>query len=163
MSGSISSDTAEPNLTPILDMVFQLITFFMLVTNFKSAEMDLSLKLPVVGSAAPAPSGPEEQLLVLNIDPKGVVRQAGAVKSDLKAYLKNEAQGTIMTANQRGHSLKYGDDLPSVIVIRADRATPFKHVNNVIENCQNNGYRNFALKTMDREAAKAEQKSAEKK
>ena len=37
----------------MLDMVFQLITFFMLVINFKSASMDLNLKLPVVGSARP--------------------------------------------------------------------------------------------------------------
>ena len=52
MSGSVSSEiTAAPNLTPLLDMVFQLITFFMLVINFKSAELDLALKLPVVGSA----------------------------------------------------------------------------------------------------------------
>lgn len=53
MSASVggSGQKAEPNLTPILDMVFQLITFFMLVINFKSASMDLELKLPVLGSA----------------------------------------------------------------------------------------------------------------
>lgn len=43
----------EPNLTPLLDLVFQLITFFMLVINFKGASLDLSLKLPVLGSARP--------------------------------------------------------------------------------------------------------------
>ena len=40
---------SEPNLTPMLDMVFQLITFFMLVINFKAAEIDQNLSLPVVG------------------------------------------------------------------------------------------------------------------
>ena len=56
---------AQPNLTPLLDMVFQLITFFMLVINFKDASLDLSLKLPVVGSARPVdtkggrPAGPQ--------------------------------------------------------------------------------------------------------
>jgi feruloyl esterase len=45
----------EPNLTPILDMVFQLITFFMLVINFQAAAVDMSLKLPVVGSARLTP------------------------------------------------------------------------------------------------------------
>jgi biopolymer transport protein ExbD len=40
MSGMSHASNAEPNLTPILDMVFQLITFFMLVINFKSAAMD---------------------------------------------------------------------------------------------------------------------------
>ncbi len=34
--------TAEPDWTPMLDMVFQLVTFFMLVINFKAANMDLS-------------------------------------------------------------------------------------------------------------------------
>ena len=47
--------SAEPNLTPILDMVFQLITFFMLVMNFKAAEIDATLLLPVIGSAKPLP------------------------------------------------------------------------------------------------------------
>jgi biopolymer transport protein ExbD len=69
MSGSVPGGraSAEPNLTPILDMVFQLITFFMLVINFKAAELDLSLKLPVLGSAKPLPEGAKLKLLVLNV------------------------------------------------------------------------------------------------
>ena len=69
MSGSVPGGPvkAEPNLTPILDMVFQLITFFMLVLNFKAAELDLSLRLPVIGSAKPLPEGAKVKLLVLNV------------------------------------------------------------------------------------------------
>ena len=64
MSASMShASSAEPNLTPILDMVFQLITFFMLVINFKAAAMDLDLKLPVVGSARPVDTQGQEDLL----------------------------------------------------------------------------------------------------
>jgi len=48
-------------------MVFQLITFFMLVINFKTAELDLSLRLPVIGSAKPLPEGAKVKLLVLNV------------------------------------------------------------------------------------------------
>jgi biopolymer transport protein ExbD len=49
-------------------MVFQLITFFMLVINFKAAELDLSLQLPVIGSAKPLPEDVRaKQLLVLNV------------------------------------------------------------------------------------------------
>ena len=72
MSRLLSTEVkAEPNLTPILDMVFQLITFFMLVINFKSAEVDLCLKLPVVGSARPVDSKGQRDLLVLNIEHDG--------------------------------------------------------------------------------------------
>jgi len=68
MSGSLSSETrAEPNLTPILDMVFQLITFFMLVMNFKAAEIDQTLTLPVLGSARPMAEGANMKVLVLNV------------------------------------------------------------------------------------------------
>jgi len=68
MSGSVSGGRpAEPNLTPILDMVFQLITFFMLVINFKAAELDLSLMLPVIGSAKPLKEGADIKLMVLNV------------------------------------------------------------------------------------------------
>ena len=42
---------AEPNLTPLLDVVFQLITFFMLVINFSSENYDQRVRLPVAESA----------------------------------------------------------------------------------------------------------------
>jgi len=51
MSALHAADNAEPNLTPMLDMVFQLVTFFMLVINFQAASLDMTLKLPVIGSA----------------------------------------------------------------------------------------------------------------
>jgi biopolymer transport protein ExbD len=72
MSASMQhAASAEPNLTPLLDMVFQLITFFMLVINFKSASLDLSLKLPVVGSARPVETMGQEELLILNVNSRG--------------------------------------------------------------------------------------------
>ncbi len=63
-----AAEKAEPNLTPILDMVFQLITFFMLVLNFKAAELDLSLRLPFSGSAKPLPPDAQVKMLVLNVE-----------------------------------------------------------------------------------------------
>ena len=54
MSASMNSDVkAEPNLTPLLDVVFQLITFFMLVINFSQDNFDSRIRLPVAGSARP--------------------------------------------------------------------------------------------------------------
>ncbi len=92
MSGSVSNEAnAEPNLTPVLDMVFQLITFFMLVMNFKAASMDLSLKLPVVGSAKMVDTKGTVDLLVLNVDPEGRLRVYGQEKKDIQHYLQTEA------------------------------------------------------------------------
>ena len=140
---------AEPNLTPILDMVFQLITFFMLVINFKSAALDLSLKLPVVGSARPVDTKGLEDLLILNITKEGKLMVYGIPK-DIESYIAGEAQATLLWAHRTNPDLKFGDELPTMVVIRADQATPFKLLNRVIKACQENGYRRFALKAINK-------------
>ena len=140
----------RPNLTPILDMVFQLITFFMLVINFKSAALDLNLKLPVVGSARPVDTKGQESLLILNIDNQGNLNVYGRQVA-IKEYIAREAKYSFSEAKLRDPDIQSGDDLPTTVVIRADRSTPFKMLNNVIRECQNNGFRKFALKAMNKE------------
>src|ERR1700712_1050711 len=87
---------AEPNLTPLLDVVFQLITFFMLVINFTNENYDSRIKLPVAGSARPLddPAKAQEDRLVLNIDSKGQLLFNGKVFSGGQAIeqIKFEAQ-----------------------------------------------------------------------
>jgi len=153
MSGKLSQDLkAEPNLTPILDMVFQLITFFILVTNFKSVEMDLSLKLPVVGSARPVKTHGQQGLLVLNIDRRGDLIIYGRPVKDVERFIATEAGAARMAARVRSEEIQPGDELPTTVVIRADRDTAFKMLNTVIKACQENGFRRFALKALDKEA-----------
>ncbi|MGA2059136.1 MAG: biopolymer transporter ExbD [Thermoguttaceae bacterium] len=149
MSASLMQKTkAEPNLTPILDMVFQLITFFMLVINFKSASLDLSLRLPIVGSARPVDTKGMEDLLILNITQEGKLIVYGIPK-DIDSYIAGEAQATRWAFRPK-LDLQPGDELPSMVVIRADEATPFKLLNRVIKACQDNGYRRFALMAINK-------------
>ncbi|HEX3658395.1 MAG TPA: biopolymer transporter ExbD [Pirellulales bacterium] len=140
---------AEPNLTPMLDMVFQLVTFFMLVINFKAASLDLTLKLPVVGSARPVDTKGQDELLILNIDLHGKLNVYGMPKEPA-AYIAGEAQASLLAARKTKPTIKMGDDLPTTVVIRADKTTPFKLLNNVIKLCQDHGYRKFALKAMNK-------------
>lgn len=151
MSGSLAhGSNAEPNLTPMLDMVFQLVTFFMLVMNFKAAAMDLSLQLPVVGSAAPVDTKGTVDMMVLNIDQQGRLRVYGEIKDNINEYIKGEAQASLIRARMDNPDLKLGGDLPSIVVVRADKRTPFKLLNRVIKSCQENGYRNFSMKAMNK-------------
>jgi len=146
-----SSDlsAAQPNLTPLLDMVFQLITFFMLVINFKDAALDQSLELPVLGSARPLDTKGQEDLLILNIDAKGVLHVYGTPR-DPGPYIADEARQEEARLKSKGTPPKPGEELPTMVVIRADKATPFKLLNEVIKTCQNHNYRKFALKAMNR-------------
>jgi biopolymer transport protein ExbD len=150
MAGSVVQEVkADPNLTPLLDMVFQLITFFVLVINFKSAELDLSLNLPVVGSARPVDTTARD-LLVLNIDSTGTVKLFGRPVSDIEGYIAREAVRSQLTAGMTAAQLQKGEELPTTVVIRADSAIPFKMLNRVIVACQENHFRQFALKALDK-------------
>lgn len=153
MSGQ-SSEGADPNLTPILDMVFQLITFFMLVINFKGAAMDLSLKLPVLGSARPLDYHGRQEPLMLNINPKGNVVSMGK-EEDPDAFVHREAR--FLKLQLRGLGMlktkEEESDLPVPVIIRADKTVNFATLNKIIRLCQAEGYRQFSLSAMTREEA----------
>lgn len=141
----MNSERAEPNLTPLLDMVFQLITFFMLVINFKGASMDLSLKLPVLGSARPLERTGKLEPVLLNIDADGKVVYFNKVE-EIEALMAKEARFLKEQLQAMGESTT--GEFPVAVVIRADRAVPFHQLNHVIEVCQKNGYRQFSLSAM---------------
>jgi biopolymer transport protein ExbD len=149
MSHGGGGESVNPDMTPMLDMVFQLITFFMLVLNFKAASLDLELKLPVVGSARPVETGGASDLLILNINQKGQLKIFGEIKEDVEGYIATEAEASRMAARRRDRNFQDTDDLPTIVVVRADQATPFKLINRVIKACQDQGFRNFAMKAMN--------------
>jgi len=149
MSGA--KNEAESDLTPMLDMVFQLITFFMLVSNFKTASLELSLRLPVVGSARPVDTQGEESLLILNVNQAGEL-VVYALPQDIGPYIKAEAKSSRLEAKRKNSKFKDKDDLPTSVVVRADKDTPFGLLNKVIKTCQDNGFRKFALKATDKAA-----------
>jgi biopolymer transport protein ExbD len=146
MSGSAhASDRAEPNMTPILDMVFQLITFFMLVINFNAAETDNTLKLPVVGSARPADTKGQGELLVLNLNADGKLMVRGREEPSIEGFITNEAKIITMTASK---NVKPGEELPVTVVIRADRTVLVQHLMRVVRACQAQNYRKFDFMVM---------------
>ncbi len=146
----LEQSEGKPNLTPILDMVFQLITFFMLVMNFKAGALDTSLRLPVVGSARAVDAQGQTSLLILNIDKEGNLNVYGQARP-VDSYIAGEAQAELLAARRKNPDLQFGDELPTTVVIRADRATEYRMVHRVIETCQKYGFRNFALKALNKE------------
>ncbi len=140
-----SSEGAEPDLTPLLDMVFQLITFFMLVINFKGAALDQTLQLPILGSARPLEWKGEYEPLVLNIDKDGRIKVYGTVVDPDKHIAREAAD---LKSQLQAAGLPTTGELPVPVVMRADKGTKFHMVNKVIQLCQENGYQQFSLSAM---------------
>jgi biopolymer transport protein ExbD len=146
--------SAEPNLTPLLDVVFQLITFFMLVINFGNDNYDQRVRLPIAGSARPlddSDKGVNEDRLVLNVDRQGHLLLNGQVLLAPKAReeIKHQAKLVKLNMDSAGIKLNATKDLPTTIILRADRDTDFSSLYRLITECQANGFRKFALKAMN--------------
>src|SRR5262245_3055201 len=151
MAGSVSSEVrAEPNLTPLLDVVFQLITFFMLVINFTSENYDRRVHLPVAGSARPVEDSQQvsEDRLVLNIDKDGHLLVGGQAQSLNEAIATIKHHADLVKLNLRASGLKVDAEsgLPTTIIFRADKDSVFSSVMSLLNACQTQGFRKFALK-----------------
>ena len=68
---------ADPNLVPLLDLVFQLIMFFMICVNFVGEQVNADIQLPTSQSARPMDKT-DADVLFLNLDAQGRARSGEA-------------------------------------------------------------------------------------
>ncbi|MFQ5489741.1 MAG: ExbD/TolR family protein, partial [Phycisphaerae bacterium] len=62
-------------LTPLIDMVFLLLIFFLVATTFQQAEREMQIALPTASSAGPISATLRE--LVINVDAQGNIIVSG--------------------------------------------------------------------------------------
>ena len=144
------NEIAEPNLVPILDMVFQLITFFMLVINIKNKSIDESLKLPIIGSARTVDTKGQEDLTILNVNENGELVVYGAVRKDWERVIANEAAASLRVASRVDPTFKQGGELPTTVVFRGAQKVPYGKVHPMIEAAQQHGFRKFQFRALNR-------------
>jgi biopolymer transport protein ExbD len=151
MAGNVSSEIkAEPNMTPLLDVVFQLITFFMMVFKISGENFDQRVHLPVAGSARPLEGQALTDKIILNIDRRGHLFWNGKDLDIDQAIKELRTQGQLVRLNLKiqNKEVKEGENLPTTIIFRADKSVPFTQIYRYITACQANGFVKFALKAM---------------
>lgn len=136
---SSGSEPVEVDMTPMIDIVFQLIAFFMVITNFEQTQADERVKLPKNELAKP-PEVKRENLLTLNI---GYNRNKSGEKIDDTAYVffnGEEVPLSGMRKRLQTESKFYdaiGTPLEDVTVqIRADAEVPIGMVQKLMQMCQ---------------------------
>jgi biopolymer transport protein ExbD len=134
-----AAQSAEPNLTPLLDLVLQLVMFFMLCANFVMEQVNETIKLPMAQMARPM-DRTDSQFLFLNLDSKGQLHVPGRVligPVEIGGYLRREYQD----AQRRAQ--------PNVkVVIRADKEVKYGQVYTLMQNCRAAGFHNLELRAI---------------
>ena len=125
-------------MTPMIDMTFQLITFFMFVMNFSEAEQDDRIQLPLSQLAKPV-EGAMESPITLQLTNKGSVIYAGEMVAvgDIGSYLEREK--TVMLDAGKEPSA-------ATVIVRADGRSKTGEVQEIIRKCQEKGFERFALR-----------------
>ena len=139
---------AEVDMTPMIDIVFQLIAFFMVVTNFEQTQADERVKLPKNSLAKP-PEVKRQDELVLNV---GFERNKEGEKTDPDPWVFYPGERFRVDKDNIGKKLKQEARLAvagaakMTVVIRADAEVPTGLVQELIRLAQEAKFEKFALK-----------------
>jgi len=133
----------EGDMTPMIDMTFQLIAFFMVLVNFSEADQNQRIHLPKSELAKP-PDKPPETPITLQLTKSGTIIVGGdeVPPEGLPRLLLREQQ--VLEAQGRPTS-------NATIVIRADARAKTGNVQEVIKICQDLHFEKFALRAKQEE------------
>ncbi len=119
------------NLTPMIDVVFNLIIFFMVGTRFSDMERQFDIHLPQVSEAQPLTSPPDEIIINVFSDGRIIVGEKTLGLDELEVELK------------QAHD-RYADQ---AVLVRGDGRGVYQHVMDVLSVCHTAGITNFSLAT----------------
>ena len=139
-----SSKIQEADMTPMIDMVFQLIAFFMVVINFSEADQNQRIHLPSSELAKP-PDAPLESPITINVisEEIAILGAQEVPIAGLTRLLTLEHQVLVRKGEGKARE--------ATIIIRADGSTEHGVVQQVIQICQQVGFERFALRAKQQE------------
>ena len=156
--GTSGGDKCEPNFTPLLDLVLQLVMFFMLCANFVMDQTNVEIKLPSAIAAKALGSG-EDYAIYLNVNEKGEViltptDQFKDSEGQVTDTLRNAEQVRVFLTRRAKEDLVAAgpankDKGPrSVIILRVHKETSFEKTYAIMKACRQAGYLKVQLRAI---------------
>lgn len=130
---------SEINLTPLIDVVFLLLIFFMVTTTF-SKEAQIKLKLPETTSAEKA--SPEEKFLTIQITKFREYAVQGPDDEQPRELINSSHKTLQRTLKQAARNM-----VDPVVLIRADGMTPYEAVVKAMDAARHQGFFQITLST----------------
>ncbi len=136
MAVQIKRSTAAStlSLTPLIDVVFLLLIFFLVTSEFEEEERRLRITLPEATSAVPMTGQPRE--IVVDIDADGNF-YLGGQPTELDELER------LMRASTHNNPTN------QTVVIRADKSTTFQPVVSVMDVCNRVGISDYSVTTQE--------------
>ena len=126
------NNIASIELTPIIDMVFLLLIFFLVATTFHQTEREMQIALPASASAGPISSALREIIINVNADGEIIVSGIAMSSEDLRTLITEAVAGN---PEQK-------------VTVRGDRNTAYANVIRVLDICKGAGIQEPYLDTV---------------
>lgn len=122
------------SVTPLIDVVFLLLIFFLVSTRFAEEERSIEIELPAASQSLPLTSEPRE--MFINIDKQGQFFVDGTFQhpEQIEALLRQAVANNPLT---------------QTVVIRADKSTDWQFVLTAFDLCKKVGIQNYTAMTDD--------------
>ena len=130
-----TSAISSLSITPLIDVVFLLLIFFLVSSRFAEEERELDLNLPSVTEALPATAQPDE--IVINVDEQG-------------RYFIDGAFRQVEQVEQILRRAKTNNPLTQTVVIRGDKKADWELIAVAMGLCKKVGISDFSA-TIDGE------------
>jgi biopolymer transport protein ExbD len=137
----------EADMTPMIDMTFQLIAFFMVLVNFTQAEQDARVLLPTSVLAKPPDKQPEQPLTIQIAWIKELKDYRALVAGDeitIGPELDNVLSRERRVFGRMGKAAK-----EVIVIIRAHKSVDTGKVQEVIELAQKQQFEKFRLRVKE--------------
>jgi len=145
--GGHGQQSAEPNLTPLLDLVLQLVMFFMVVANFVMDELSDKIKLPVATQAKPLTAN-DTKITYLNVDRTGRVlvplKEPLLTPEEIKFHMNRFAATHVLGEAKAKNEV--------TVIIRADRDARFAHIHKTMLAIKEAGFKKLQLRAVTSES-----------
>lgn len=135
-------ELVEADLTPMIDMVFQLIAFFMVLINFAQTEANDNVQLPSSVLVKP-PEAPLDFPIVVHVGADGRIFVGGDTYTAETLGIRFRSELAVLSARP---NLDVAD---ATVVIRAHRDCAVGEVQEVIRVAQDLKLVNFALRVKE--------------
>ncbi len=117
------SEGVSIELTPMIDMVFLLLIFFLIATTFHQTEREMKIALPDATAGGPISAALKE--LIVNVDAQGTIIVAGQELSS--TGLSELIAGRVKVNPEQKVS------------VRGDREAAYAHIVTVLDICKSSG------------------------
>jgi biopolymer transport protein ExbD len=147
-----ASEGVEINLIPMIDIVIQLITFFLMLVSFDQTNTDERIRLPIADLATPSEDKIEEPL-ILNVNRLGQSTLLGELcdvdSEEFQEKIRLEAGAALKNMKNFNQEIKFEHGRPilwTTVIIRADKEVDYGKIQRMIKTCMSFGFVKYSLR-----------------